>query len=117
MTPRMTLGIACPSKTKKHDQTAYKKCRKVELYGEIGCTMWGDFISQASKSPRRSDFSGCPFAINFVPEKVEQESSTRDEEKKCCFIFLGFATMTTIRPRTPSFGPGKTSIVLLFLVR
>ena len=51
------------------------------LYGEMGCTMRGDFLSQAWKGLRCSDFSGTPFVTNEVPEKFEQESSMRDKEK------------------------------------
>ena len=37
--------LGCPSKTKKWGQTPDPKCRKVNLYGEMGCTKLGGIIS------------------------------------------------------------------------
>ena len=42
----------------------------------------GEILSlRLQKGPRSSDFSGAAFATNVVPEKVEQERSTRGKEK------------------------------------
>ena len=52
------------------------------MYGEIGFTMWGDFISQASERPQTFRFFQ---GLRLLPmrslKKVEQERSTRDGEK------------------------------------
>ena len=39
----------------KKGQTASTKCRKVDLYGEMGTRKFSDFISQRREDPRRPD--------------------------------------------------------------
>ena len=38
--------------------TMHPKCRKPDMYGELGFAMWGNFILMLQKGPRRSDFQG-----------------------------------------------------------
>ena len=51
-------GVISPSKTKNHDQTANTKCRKVNLYGEMGMRKSGNFFWKTRKSQTIRFFSG-----------------------------------------------------------
>ena len=69
------------------------------------------------KGLRRSDFSGAPFAPTAIPEKVEQESPTRAEEKiNAVSKNLIYSKMTKNWPRIPRFWPSQTSTALLILI-
>ena len=54
----------------------------MDLYGEMGCTMWSDFISQDLEGPRLfTCFQGVCLLPMRSLKKIEQESSARCKEK------------------------------------
>ena len=91
----------------------------MNLYGEMGIQKFSRIVSQKREDPRRSDFSGTGFATNAVPEKIQQESSARSEESIHILEskFSIFAKMAIIRPLTPTFGLGQSSISSPILIR
>ena len=64
----MTLGVVCPSKTKKHNQTT-QCAEKWSCMGKWAVPCWAILFLGLQKGPRRSDYSGDPFAVNPVTEK------------------------------------------------
>ena len=62
---------------------------------------------------------GAGFATNTAPEKNQQEISARSKKKihKLKTNFTIFAKMAIIRPLTPFFGLGQSSISSLILIR
>ena len=47
-------------------------------------------VLRLQKGPRRSDFSGSPFATNAVPQKGRARNLFERRRKKCCLNFFDF---------------------------
>ena len=67
-------------RTKKHDQTANTKRRKVDLYGEIGMSKFSNFISERQEGPRQSEFF--PEVRYQTPGKKEISKKAQRGAKK-----------------------------------
>ena len=98
-----------PLRPKKCNQTTNTKCRKVDMYGEMGIQNFSGFISQASEMPQTFRFSGPLFATNAVPKKLSKKSPRGAKKKMLSRILLIFTKMTIIRLGTPIFWLSQTS--------
>ena len=104
---------------KKRNQTLNQKCRKLDLYGEMGMRKLGECFSQRQEGPGRQD----PFTPEGLLLKswVEKFSSAFSGAKKNVYILSRkvpiFLKICIIRPRAPSFWPGKSSLAPPILVR
>ena len=78
----------------------------MDLYGEMGCTNRGDFISQASERPKTFRFfSEALFATNATPEKNStnglgdggEKIKTRIKRSMFCHFFADWALLLKIQ--------------------
>ena len=87
--------------------------------GKWAFEIWAHLTLKDEKAPdNRTFFAQCGRYYSPGLQRFHQENSSRAKKKvKCYLYFFIFAKITTIRPRTPNFWPGQTSIALPILVR
>ena len=83
-------------KTPKHDQFLDPKCRKVNLYGKMACTWWGDLFSPSCRGPfntavRFPNADGFVVLEKLTPVHSERggggKKTTQDPEVQFSSIF------------------------------
>ena len=119
--PYGALEVTCPFKTKK-GSTFDPKCKKLEFYGIMGRSKWGDFISRASERPSTLRFlrgSVCqvpmPPLKSWARKLFEGQKNTYPLSQFFDFCKNDYY-VHIIWPRTPSFWPGQSSLAPQILV-
>ena len=101
----MALGGHFTFRTKKHDQTLDTKCRKVDLYGEMGIQFFSKFVSQKREGLRRPDLF---YPVRTLPQSWGKKVSPGK-------LFEGQINNSyTVRA---TFVLGQSSISLPILIR
>ena len=110
----------CPSKIKTWGYPLDPKCRKWICVGKWAFKILAElFLKNEKASDDRAFFTQCVRYHSPGVNRFHQESSSRDEETihKLKPKFSIFAKMTILRPLTPTFGLGQSSISLPILIR
>ena len=120
VTVRHSLVLLRP---KTQDSTANTKCRKLDLYGEMGFWNVRDFKSQKQwEGPRRPDLPtlGRELPQSQVELKGITNKASQGATKKINTVSIFLFSrkwLYWIRPRTPSFCSGQSSLAPPILIR